>query len=95
MELKDKVIIDDIDVSKCPHFVKEDSFLVLGTLKNYCLYHHDLCEMYNCDFKKKAKKYKIKTMQAKLDRIEEIAKEAPSLDTELSLRILEVINDQI
>lgn len=95
MELKDKIIIDNVDVSNCPHFIKEDNIPVIGRLNNYCCEEHSQCQQYNCEFKIKAKDYKLKVMQTKLDRIEEIAKEAPSIDTELSLRILEVINDEI
>lgn len=95
MELKNKIIIDNVDVSKCPHFVKEENIPIIGRLNNYCWIEHDNCQQYECEFKRKAKDYKLKVLQSKLERIKEIAEEAPAIDTELSLRILEVINDKI
>ncbi len=95
MELKDEIIIDDVDVSKCPDFVKEENIPIIGRLKNYCWIEHDNCQQFNCEFKRKAKDYKLKVLQSKLERIKEEAEEAPAIDTELSLRILEIINEKI
>lgn len=94
MEHKE-VCIDNVNVSVCKYFLDDDNIPIIGHLKNFCFYNHDRCELFNCEFKRKAKDYKLKVLQSKLERIKETAEEAPAIDTELSLRILEIINDKI
>lgn len=67
--MKNEIYIDNVDVSKCNHFLEDDNIPVIGHLKNFCLYHHDRCELFNCEFKRVSKNDTIKKYKQALEQI--------------------------
>lgn len=64
-----QVYIDNADVSKCPHFIKEDNIPVIGRLNNYCCQEHNSCEENNCEFKIMSKNDTLKKYKKTLEQI--------------------------